>query len=100
MEADEIGSGLGKLRGIAVGVADHQVDVVKGIGNGFFKALEHRRADGDVGHEMAVHHIYVQKVGAVPDGLGAVALQIGKVRRKDRRGNVKHIFLLNDKCRA
>ncbi|CPB27193.1 Uncharacterised protein [Mycobacterium tuberculosis] len=32
------------------------------------QALHHRQADGQVWHEVTVHHVYMQPVGAVDRG--------------------------------
>ena len=51
------------------------------------QGLDHRRADGQVGHEMPVHHIDVDPVGTgFVDGTNLFA-QLGKVSREDGRGN-------------
>jgi hypothetical protein len=46
----------------------------------------HGRPDGQVGHEMAVHHINVQYVSLRPDPADLVA-QLGEVCRQDRWRN-------------
>ena len=78
------GSGLDVRQRVAVGVLDHQVRVERGVG-GLAERLDHGRTEGQVRHEMVVHDVDVQPVGAVHRG-GLVG-QSGEVGRQDRRGD-------------
>jgi hypothetical protein len=44
-------------------VFHHQVDV-KRFGSGFGRGLYHHRPDGHIGHEVAVHYVYMDIIGA------------------------------------
>ena len=48
------------------------------------RRLDHRRPDGEVGHEVAVHHVDVQQVGDLRDAIDLGA-EPREVRRQDRR---------------
>ena len=63
MDGDDVGAGLGE--GVEEGVdrRDHQMDVER-LGRVRAERLHHRRADGDVRDEMAVHDVDVDPVGA------------------------------------
>ncbi len=61
MDGDDVGAGLGEGLEIEVDRRDHQVDVER-LGGVRAEGLHHRRPDGDVGHEMAVHHVDVDPV--------------------------------------
>ena len=63
MDRDDVGARLGE--GFEIGIArrDHQVDVERLLAVGP-QRLHHVGSDRDVGHEMAVHHVDVDPVGA------------------------------------
>jgi hypothetical protein len=62
---------------------DHQVDVER-LGRMRPQRLHHRRADRDVGHEMAVHHVDMDPVGAPPRRSRDLLAQLGEIGGKDR----------------
>ena len=71
---------------IGIDRRDHQMHVER-----FFRVraerLHHGRSDGDVGHEMAVHHIDMDEIGAcLLDGLDfrAQSREIGGQNRRRR----------------
>ncbi len=84
MHGDDVGAGFGE--GIQIGIArrDHQMHVEALLADRADR-LHHARADRDVGHEMAVHDIDMDPVGA--GGLDATdfVTQFGEVGRKNRR---------------
>ena len=92
VHADPVGPGLGKGGDEFVGVLDHQVAVERQVG-GLAQALDHRRPDGDVGHEMAVHHVHVDDRAAAPLGRGNLIGQMGKIRRQDGWQQLNHRVL-------
>ena len=51
------------------------------------KRLHHRRADGEVGHEMAVHDVDVDPVGAGLVDRADFLAELGEVGGQDRRGD-------------
>ena len=84
MHGDDVGAGLGE--GFEIGIAgrDHQMHVERLLGERA-QRLHHVRADGDVGHEMAVHHVDMDPVGAGGLDRADFLAQFGEVGRKDRR---------------
>ena len=83
-----VGAGLGEVVEQVTRVVDHQVAVEVQVG-ARPQALHHRRADREVRHEVAVHHVDVQQVGlrADPVDLGG---ELGEVGRQDRRCDLSH----------
>ena len=63
VDRDPVGARVAEGLHVLRGVRDHQVAVEHGVGHGS-DALHERRAEGDVGHEVAVHHVEVEQVGA------------------------------------
>ena len=47
--------------------------------------LYHHRADGDVGHEMAVHHVDMHPIGPFGLDRAAFGAEVGEISRQDRR---------------
>ena len=64
MEGDVVGARLGVRRRPPVGVVDHQMAVHRDVGP-LEQALHHRQPDGQVRHEVVVHHVDMHPVGAV-----------------------------------
>ena len=63
VESDVVGAGLDDWAGVAKRIGDHEVSVEVNL-RGFADAFDHGRAEGDVGDEVAVHHVQVQIVAA------------------------------------
>ncbi len=63
MDGDDVGAGGGEFGDIGIGRRDHQMDV-EGERRIRAQRLHHAGPDGDVGHEMPVHHIDMDVVGA------------------------------------
>ena len=63
VNSQPIGPGLHKGLDIALGIADHQVDI-QGQAGGPAQGPGHRRADGEVGDEMSVHDVHVDPIDA------------------------------------
>src|SRR5699024_4273978 len=77
VEGHRGGAGLGVHRGLGVGLVDHQVGV-DGKGAALHDLLDHGGAEGQVGHEVVVHHVHVHAVGAGDlVQLGADAHEVG-----------------------
>jgi hypothetical protein len=71
MDRYPVGAGFREGRNEIVGILDHQVAIEGNIGNGFAERGHHRRADGDVRNEVAVHDVHVEdRAAAVDGGLG------------------------------
>ena len=83
MDGDVIAAGLGE--GFEIGIAgrDHQMRVEDLLGVRAHR-LDDVGAVGNVGHEMPVHHVEMDPVGAGRvDGADFFA-QFGEIRRQDR----------------
>ena len=80
-------AGLGERLEVAIGLFDHQVDVERDPGDALERA-DDRRADGDVRHEVAVHDVDVNEVGAAALRRGDGAAERGEVGRQDGWGNL------------
>jgi hypothetical protein len=78
---------FGERFGIAVGILDHQVDV-EGHLRHFLQRRHDRHTDGDVRHEVTVHHIDVDQVGPARFSEGNRGTKRSKVRGEDRRRNL------------
>jgi hypothetical protein len=86
MGCDHIGTGIGEGLDVGIDGCDHQVNVHhrldvradRGAGGG---------AEGDVGHEMAVHDIDVNPVRALCLDRLNLGAEIGEVGREDGRGD-------------
>ncbi len=80
VDGDDVGAGVGEGGDIGVGRGNHQV-YIEGLFGQRAERLDEPRAERDVGHEVAVHDVDVDAVGAGPvDGADFLA-QPGKVRR-------------------
>ena len=77
-----VGAGVGEVGDQHAGVVDHQVAVEEQVGV-CAQRLHHRRTDGEVGHEVAVHHVDVQEVG----DLARPARRRRRAARSRRRGS-------------
>ena len=86
MDGDDVGARLGE--GVEEGIdrRDHQMDVER-LGGVRPKRLHHRRADREVGHEMAVHHVDVDPVGAGLVDRAHFLAELGEVGGEDRGGD-------------
>ena len=94
MHGDDVRTSLDEIVQILIRVGNHQVHVQHFVGR-LAQRLDHRRADRDIGHKMAVHHVYMDifrtRVGRGFD----IACQICKIRRKNGRGQFDfHMYFL------
>ena len=79
MHPEPVGPRLDKGFKIPFGLLDHEVNIERKAG-GVFDSTHHIRPDGDVGHEMTIHHIHVNPVGTADFGsldLGGKSPEIG-----------------------
>ncbi len=84
MHGDVIAAGFGECFEIGIGRRDHQMRVEDLLCVRAYR-LDDIGAVGNVGDEMAVHHVEMDPVGAGRiDGADLLA-QSGKIRRQDRR---------------
>ena len=86
MHGDDVGAGLGERLEIGIARRDHQMDVERLFGVRA-QRLHHVRPDGDVGHEMAVHHVDMDPVGAGGVDRAHFLAQLGEIGGQDRRGD-------------
>ena len=86
VDVDRMRARLHETRQIMVRPRDHQVHVQRQF-DGLLHRRDHRRAEGNVVHEMAVHHVEVQPVR--PGGLDAPGFlaELGEIARQQRRGD-------------
>ena len=78
VEGDDVGACLGEGLEVFLRLHNHQVDV-EGLLGFLLDGLHHGDAEGDVGHEAAVHHVAVEPVGlAAVDHLD-VSFQVEEV---------------------
>ena len=73
---------VAELLNVAHGLGDHQMHVQRQPGHGP-DGLDHRDADGDIRHELAVHDVHMDVVGGVD--LPNVPLEIGEVGGENGR---------------
>ena len=86
MDGDDVGARLGEGVEERVDRRDHQMDVER-LGGVRAKRFDHRRADGEVGHEMPVHHVDVHPVGAGRVHRAHFLAEPGEIGGQDRRGD-------------
>ena len=86
MNRDPRRSGVDERLDVAIGVENHQVHVERNLGH-LVDGLHDQRSERDVRHEMAVHDVQVQQVGATPFDLGDLRCQRGEIGREKRRRN-------------
>nr|ABZ09360.1 hypothetical protein ALOHA_HF4000APKG7H23ctg3g25 [uncultured marine microorganism HF4000_APKG7H23] len=79
MDCQHVGPCRCELGDQALRLHDHQMHV-QGQRGMRPDGLYHRRADGQIRHEAAVHHVHVDVVGTSLRGLGHHLTQAGEVR--------------------
>ena len=79
---------------VVVRVVEHQVHVQRD-GRDPVNGAHHRRANRQVGHEVAVHHVDVQQVGAAALDGGDVLPERREIRGQQRRSD-QHAHLAAD----
>ena len=90
MHDDQVGAGLGEGLEIGVGRRDHQVGVEAAWSLCGAERLHDVRAEGDVGHEMAVHHVEMDPVRAGLVDRAHLLAQAGEVGGEDRGSDEDH----------
>ncbi len=86
VNGDDVAAGFGEGCEIGIGRGDHQVAVEHLVG-AVADCLDDGRAEGDVGHEMAIHHIEVDPVSACfGDGFDFLA-KAREIRSENGRGD-------------
>jgi hypothetical protein len=82
VDADAVGPGLGVVGDPAIGLLDHQVDDER-AGRDLAQRRDHHRADRQVGHEVPVHHVDVDVVGAADVAGADLVAEAREVGRQD-----------------
>lgn len=85
MHRDDIGACVSKGADILIRMFDHQMDVQDGaclVRQGA-KRAHNKRANGDVGYEVSIHHVHVQPFGAGRYSGSTLFTQSGKIGRQD-----------------
>ena len=77
-------AGVGECLDVAIRIRDHEMDVERHRGDAFDGSND-RRPDRDVRHEMTVHHVDVNQVGAASLGCRDRVAEGGEVGGEDRR---------------
>ncbi len=87
MGGDHIGPRLGIGLDIGIDGRDHQVHVHEGR-NMRAKGFDRGGAEGQVRHEMPVHHIDMDPIGALGFDRADLGAEIGEIGRENRGGNL------------
>ncbi len=91
VHADEVGARAREVVDVAIGIFDHEVHVER-----LLRGLAHRRdhdgADGQVGHEAAVHHVDVDVIGAGSVDRAHLFGEAAEVRGQNRRRDLDDHF--------
>ncbi len=93
MDGHHVGAGFGEGVDEVVGVFDHHVAVERELGDGA-EGLDHGRAEGDVGDEVAVHDVDVDDGAATALGGGDFVGEMGEVGGEDGECQFDHLLLL------
>ena len=88
VDGEIVGSCFGKLRDEGIGIGDHQMNVKRQFRD-FFQAFNDGWPDGQIRHEMAVHHIDMQEIGTRSLHCGDFVGQAREVRGQNRGCNMK-----------
>ena len=83
MHADPVRPGICKSRNVLLRILDHQVHIERRR-DVLAQRGHHRRTNGDVRHEMAVHHVHMQHGCASLQGRSNLLGQAGKICRQNR----------------
>ncbi len=78
MDRDPVGACVGESRNELVGIFDHQM-AVEGNVNRFSQRSNHWRPNRDVGHEMPIHDVDVQKGSATAQCCVRILRQTGEI---------------------
>ena len=87
MAGDDIAASVTELLHISHRPVDHQVNVQRQRGGGT-DGLHHGDADGDIGHEQAVHHVHMDVIGGTDPF--DITLEVGEIRRQNRGCDLNH----------
>ena len=93
MDGHHVGAGVGEGGDEVVGVFDHHVAVEGEFGDGA-EGLDHGRAEGDVGDEVAVHDVDVDDGAAAALGCCDFVGEMGEVGGEDGECQFDHLGML------
>jgi len=93
VDAHHVGAGLGEVGDEVVGVFDHHVAVERESGD-LAEGLDHGRAEGDVGDEVAVHDVDVDDGAATALGGCDFVGEMGEVGGEDGECQFDHLGML------
>ena len=86
MDRNVVASRIDVILIACFGVLNHQMCIKHGIGSqGGSKATNHRRAEGEIGHEVPVHDVKMQPIEARIKRFPAVRCKVCKIGREDTR---------------
>ena len=94
MNGNPVRTGFGERRDVVIGIFDHQVAVERNI-HRLAQAGDDRRANGDVGHEMTVHHVDMQQCRAPTYGRVSIFRQASEISRQNGRRYLNQDKLLS-----
>ena len=87
MRGQHVGARIGVGLDVGIDRGDHQVHVHEGL-HMRAERLDRRGAEGEVGHEMPVHHVDMDPIGALRlDGLDLLT-EVGEIGREDGGGDL------------
>ena len=89
MHQNNIRASAGEIGQIALRLDNHQVDIERQA-SALADGLDNQRADGDVGHKTAIHHIDVDTVRSGLLDLGNLLAETPKVGGENRGENLDH----------
>ncbi len=89
VDADPVGAGGEEVAQQPVRIGDHEMDVERQAGVPA-QRRDHRDADGQVGHEVAVHDVDVQDIGAARLADAGGCGEVREVGGEKRGGDFDH----------
>jgi hypothetical protein len=91
MHQKRIGPGLREFVDKEIGIRNHQVCLQRQARHSPQRP-DDRCTHGNIGHEMSVHHVNVDTVGACALSLGYLLAQAGEIGREDRGRQFHRVF--------
>lgn len=97
VEADQLGSSVSEGFGVALRLGKHEMDVEEESWSVASKFGDHLRAEGEIGHEMAVHDVQMQPCrpggGDLGGALGKAGVLAGEEGWSENRG-MRHVWMV------
>jgi len=82
VDGNDVGASLGEGLDIGVDGIDHQMNVENPVGMRT-QRFHHARPEGDVGHEVSIHHIEMNPVGAGGGDIAHFLAEPGEIGGED-----------------